>query len=67
MGKKRRPFEKGIVVLQPGFEVEEEDLIEHCKGFPGSYKKPQAIEFVEALPKPQRQACQKGAQGEILG
>ena len=37
--------------MQPGFEVEEEDLIEHCKRFLGSYKKPQSIEFVEALPR----------------
>lgn len=42
---------KGVVVLKKGESVSETDLIEHCTQSLASFKKPQSIDFVEALPK----------------
>jgi acyl-CoA synthetase (AMP-forming)/AMP-acid ligase II len=42
---------KGIVVLKPGIEASENELIEFCKTRLAKYKAPQSIDFVNELPK----------------
>lgn len=42
---------KAVVVVRPGYEVTEDELIRHCRNHLASYKKPQSIDFVEELPK----------------
>jgi long-chain acyl-CoA synthetase len=42
---------KAIVVAKEGVSITEADIIEHCRSAIASYKKPKAVEFVEALPK----------------
>lgn len=42
---------KAQIVLKSGKEASEEEIIEHCKTFLASYKKPTSVEFVESLPK----------------
>jgi len=42
---------KGVVVLREGMIVTEAELIEFCKQYLASYKKPKSIDFVAELPK----------------
>ncbi len=42
---------KAVVVLKPGKEVDEKELIDFCKQHIASYKVPKSIDFVEELPK----------------
>ncbi len=42
---------RGVVVLRPGTSVSEQALIDHCRQWIASYKKPRSIVFVDALPK----------------
>jgi acyl-CoA synthetase (AMP-forming)/AMP-acid ligase II len=49
---------KAFVVLRPDASTSEEDLIVHCRAHLAAYKKPQYIEFRDALPK--------GATGKLL-
>jgi long-chain acyl-CoA synthetase len=42
---------KGIVVLKPGSEATEEELIRFCKERIARYKAPKSIDFISALPK----------------
>jgi long-chain acyl-CoA synthetase len=42
---------KAIVVPQPGAELTEEMVIEHCRANIASYKKPKSVDFVEQLPR----------------
>ena len=42
---------KAFVVTAPGLSVTEADLIEHCRGYIASYKKPKSVVFVDALPR----------------
>ena len=42
---------KAIVVVKPGEELTEEELIEWCKGKIGKYKIPRKVEFTESLPR----------------
>ena len=42
---------KAIVVLRDGEVATAEELIEHCRERIASYKKPRAVEFVDALPR----------------
>jgi acyl-CoA synthetase (AMP-forming)/AMP-acid ligase II len=42
---------KALVVTHPGASTTEAEIIEHCKRHLGSYKKPQSVEFLPALPK----------------
>src|SRR6266478_5486140 len=42
---------KALVVTHPGASATEAEIIEHCKRHLGSYKKPQSVEFLPALPK----------------
>lgn len=42
---------KAVVVLKPGQSATEQELIDFCKAGLASYKKPRAVEFVDALPK----------------
>jgi fatty-acyl-CoA synthase len=40
-----------LVVLNPGAELTEADVIEHCRKKIASYKKPKIVKFMEMLPK----------------
>jgi acyl-CoA synthetase (AMP-forming)/AMP-acid ligase II len=42
---------KALVVPRPGFTLGEADVIDHCRQHLASYKKPQSVEFLTALPK----------------
>lgn len=42
---------KGVVVLKPGREATEEELISFCKEKIARYKAPKSIDFISALPK----------------
>ena len=42
---------KAVIVIQPGKEVSEQELIKFCKKRIASYKKPKSIEFIDELPK----------------
>ncbi len=42
---------KAVVVLNKGFDVPEEELIDFCKAGLASYKKPTSIDFLSDLPK----------------
>jgi long-chain acyl-CoA synthetase len=42
---------KAIVVLHDGAKTTAEELVEHCRARIASYKKPRAVEFVDALPR----------------
>jgi acyl-CoA synthetase (AMP-forming)/AMP-acid ligase II len=40
-----------LVVVKPGCELSESELLEFCRGRLAHFKCPRSIEFVEALPK----------------
>jgi fatty-acyl-CoA synthase len=42
---------KAFVVLKKGETMKEEEVIEYCKKYLASYKKPRSVEFVEDLPR----------------
>jgi len=42
---------KAAVSLKPGMVATEEELIEHCKKYLASFKKPKSIDFLKELPK----------------
>ncbi|MGD0092616.1 MAG: AMP-binding protein [Planctomycetota bacterium] len=42
---------KGFVVLKPGVQATEEQLLQHCRGLLAAYKVPRALEFRTELPK----------------
>jgi acyl-CoA synthetase (AMP-forming)/AMP-acid ligase II len=42
---------KAFVVLRPGMEATEEEIVRICKENLASYKKPRSVEFIDALPK----------------
>ncbi len=42
---------KALVVPHEGQRVSEAEIVEHCKRHMASYKKPQSVEFLPALPK----------------
>lgn len=42
---------KAFVVRRPGVEVDEAELIAHCRERMAAYKYPRSIEFIDALPK----------------
>ncbi|NTU80438.1 MAG: long-chain-fatty-acid--CoA ligase [Chloroflexales bacterium] len=42
---------KAIVVLKPGAEASEQELIDHCRAHLGHYKCPRTVEFSAELPK----------------
>jgi fatty-acyl-CoA synthase len=42
---------KGLVVVKPGCELSESELVEFCRSRLAHFKCPRSIEFVEALPK----------------
>jgi acyl-CoA synthetase (AMP-forming)/AMP-acid ligase II len=49
---------KAAVVLKPGMNATEDEIIEFCKNHLASYKKPQSVDFLDTLPK--------NPQGKIL-
>jgi acyl-CoA synthetase (AMP-forming)/AMP-acid ligase II len=42
---------KAMVVARPGASLTEAEIVEHCRRHLASYKKPQSVEFLPALPK----------------
>ncbi|MCM3721702.1 AMP-binding enzyme [Solibacillus isronensis] len=42
---------KAFIVLKPGKQMTEEQVIRFCHSSIASYKKPRAIEFMESLPR----------------
>jgi fatty-acyl-CoA synthase len=42
---------KAYVVLKEGQTIDEQDVIDHCKRYLASYKKPKAVAFVSEIPK----------------
>jgi acyl-CoA synthetase (AMP-forming)/AMP-acid ligase II len=42
---------KAFIVLEHDKMVDEQEVIDFCKGHLASYKKPRAIEFVSSIPK----------------
>jgi len=42
---------KALVVLRPGIQAEEIELIEHCRARLAHYKCPHSVEFLESLPR----------------
>jgi acyl-CoA synthetase (AMP-forming)/AMP-acid ligase II len=42
---------KAVVVLKPGEEMTQEEVIAFCKANLASYKKPRSVDFVSSLPK----------------
>jgi acyl-CoA synthetase (AMP-forming)/AMP-acid ligase II len=42
---------RAAVVLRPGMEATEEEIIQHCRQHLAGYKKPTAVDFLEALPR----------------
>ena len=42
---------KALVVLKPGLQATEAELLEFCRGRVAHYKAPRSIEFLESLPK----------------
>jgi len=42
---------RAIVVKRPGSDVTEARVIDHCRQHIASYKKPKAVDFVDALPR----------------
>ncbi len=42
---------KAMVVARPGVSLTEAEIVEHCRRHLASYKKPQSVEFLPALPK----------------
>jgi acyl-CoA synthetase (AMP-forming)/AMP-acid ligase II len=42
---------KAVIVLQPGQQATQEEIIEFCRERIASYKKPSVVEFVKELPK----------------
>ena len=42
---------KALVVAREGQRLTEADIVEHCRRHLASYKKPQSVEFLPALPK----------------
>jgi acyl-CoA synthetase (AMP-forming)/AMP-acid ligase II len=44
---------KAVVVVQTGESLSEGEVIDHCKQYLASYKKPTSVAFLDALPKTQ--------------
>jgi fatty-acyl-CoA synthase len=42
---------KGVVVLRPGQQATEQEIIQFCKERMAHYKAPKSIDFIEALPR----------------
>jgi long-chain acyl-CoA synthetase len=42
---------KALVVAREGVRLSEAEIVEHCRQHMASYKKPQSVEFLDALPK----------------
>ncbi len=42
---------KALVVLKPGTQADENELLEHCRSRIAHYKCPRSVEFVDSLPK----------------
>ena len=42
---------KAVVTLKEGMAVTQEEIIDHCRKYLASYKKPTSVDFVDELPK----------------
>jgi fatty-acyl-CoA synthase len=50
---------KAFVVLRPGSDTGERELVDHCRARIARYKAPKAIEFIDELPKTSTGKVQK--------
>jgi fatty-acyl-CoA synthase len=50
---------KAFVVLRPGAQASEADLLEHLRAHIARYKAPKAVEFLDALPRTSSGKVQK--------
>lgn len=53
---------KAVVVLKPGSQADEREIIDFCRANLASYKKPQSVDFVGSLP---RTGAEKVAKKEV--
>jgi long-chain acyl-CoA synthetase len=51
---------KALILLRPGSEVSEEEIIEFCKQHMASYKKPRSVEFWDDFPRTGSGKIKKG-------
>lgn len=58
---------KAIVVLKPGAEATEEEIIDFCKENLAGYKKPTSVEFISEMPKSSMGKILKRELREIYG
>jgi long-chain acyl-CoA synthetase len=58
---------KAIVQLRDGATCTPEELIEHCRAHLASYKKPKAVEFIDAVPRTKAGAIDYRALDERFG
>jgi acyl-CoA synthetase (AMP-forming)/AMP-acid ligase II len=42
---------KAVVILKPGLQATEAEIIDFCKDNLASYKKPQSVDFVSSFPR----------------
>lgn len=42
---------KAVVVLRPGLEATEQDIVRHCRELLADFKKPRSVAFVQELPR----------------
>lgn len=42
---------KAVVVLRPGMQASEGELIQHCRALLADFKKPRSVDFVAELPR----------------
>jgi acyl-CoA synthetase (AMP-forming)/AMP-acid ligase II len=42
---------KALVALKPGSKATEQEIIDFCKDFLSSFKKPKSVDFLDELPK----------------
>ena len=42
---------KAVVVLRPGLQATEQDIVRHCRELLADFKKPRSVEFVAELPR----------------
>ena len=42
---------KAVVVLRPGLQATEQEIVRHCREVLADFKKPRSVEFVAELPR----------------
>jgi acyl-CoA synthetase (AMP-forming)/AMP-acid ligase II len=42
---------KAIVVLKPGYSLNEEDIITHCRQYLAGFNVPKSVDYLDAIPR----------------